>query len=306
MADVKWIKIVTDIFDDEKMQIIDAMPEHDAIIVIWFKLLCLAGKQNNSGVFGGANCLAYNDEMFAAVFRRPLNTVRMAMQTFERLQMVEKIDDVYTIPNWGKHQNLEAIEARREKEKLRQRKYRQAQKQLALTDVDDVSRVTNALRNADVRTLEEELEEEEDIEGDIKSSRRGTPTPAAADEPDLNTVEAYASNNLRNLSSGNMEMLGSFMDDLPDDVIRYGIDVACGNGKPYWNYVAAILQAWVEAGVKTVGDAKAEREKKPKAAPKPQAVTKGDMNYTQHDYTSNDYDWMNGNEDLEKLYGGGA
>ena len=127
-----------------------------------------------------------------------------------------------------------------------------------------------------------------------------------SDEINTNTVEAYASNNLRNLSSGNMEMLGSFMDDLPDDVIRYGIDVACGNGKPYWNYVAAILQAWVEAGVKTVGDAKAEREKKPKAAPKPQAVTKGDMNYTQHDYTSNDYDWMNGNEDLEKLYGGGA
>ncbi len=51
MAEVKWIKIVTDIFDDEKILLIESMPEHDAIIVIWFKLLCMAGKTNNSGVF---------------------------------------------------------------------------------------------------------------------------------------------------------------------------------------------------------------------------------------------------------------
>ena len=43
--DVKWIKIVTDIFDDDKMKLIDAMPEADTIIVIWFKLLAQAGSQ---------------------------------------------------------------------------------------------------------------------------------------------------------------------------------------------------------------------------------------------------------------------
>ena len=31
MADVKWIKIVTDIFDDEKMALIDAMPDRDGV-----------------------------------------------------------------------------------------------------------------------------------------------------------------------------------------------------------------------------------------------------------------------------------
>ena len=48
MADVKWIKITTDIFDDEKILLIETLPDADAIIVIWFKLLCLAGKQNNT------------------------------------------------------------------------------------------------------------------------------------------------------------------------------------------------------------------------------------------------------------------
>ena len=88
MTEVKWIKIVTDIFDDEKILIIESMPEADAMIVIWFKLLCLAGKQNNSGVFTINNRIAYTDEMFSAIFRRPINTVRMALKTFENLGMI--------------------------------------------------------------------------------------------------------------------------------------------------------------------------------------------------------------------------
>ena len=51
MGEVKWIKITTDIFDDEKILLIESLPDADSIIVIWFKLLCLAGKMNNSGVF---------------------------------------------------------------------------------------------------------------------------------------------------------------------------------------------------------------------------------------------------------------
>ena len=62
MGDVKWINIVTDIFDDEKILLIESLPEADSIIVIWFKLLCLAGKQNNSGVFVMSNGLAYTDK----------------------------------------------------------------------------------------------------------------------------------------------------------------------------------------------------------------------------------------------------
>lgn len=59
MSDVKWIKITTDIFDDEKILLIESMPDADSIIVIWFKLLCLAGKMNNSGVFTLNDSLPY-------------------------------------------------------------------------------------------------------------------------------------------------------------------------------------------------------------------------------------------------------
>ena len=68
-SEVKWIKIVTDIFDDEKILLIEAMPDADAIIVIWFKLLCLAGKQNNNGVLVMSDRIPCNDEMLSAIFR---------------------------------------------------------------------------------------------------------------------------------------------------------------------------------------------------------------------------------------------
>ena len=84
----------------------------------------------------------------------------------------------------------------------------------------------------------------------------------------MGTVEAYASGNLECLTPSHMAELGSFKRDLPDDVIRYAIDQACGNGAPRWSYVAAILQGFVESGVKTLGDAKARSARHKRQAQK--------------------------------------
>ena len=131
MAEVKWIKVVTDIFDDEKILLIESLPEADSIIVIWFKLLCLAGKQNNGGVFLMNNKIPYTDDMLATIFRRPPNTVKLALQTFENFGMIEITKGVYTIPNWDKHQDLQKLEMVREQTRKRVAKHRAEQKLLA-------------------------------------------------------------------------------------------------------------------------------------------------------------------------------
>lgn len=141
MADVKWIKICTDIFDDDKILLIESMPEADAIIVIWFKLLCMAGKQNNSGVFMMNERIAYTDEMLATIFRRPINTVRLALKVFEQYGMIEIVDGAITIPNWEKHQSLEKLERNKELNRKRVAAYREKQKKIALSEN------CNALRN---------------------------------------------------------------------------------------------------------------------------------------------------------------
>ena len=130
MSEVKWIKIVTDIFDDEKVLLIETLPEADSILVIWFKLLCLAGKQNNSGVFIMKNGLPYTDKMLSIIFRRKEATVQLALKTFQDFGMVEIVENAITIPNWGKHQNFDKIELKTQYMRNYMRDYREKQKQI--------------------------------------------------------------------------------------------------------------------------------------------------------------------------------
>ena len=134
MADIKWIKITTDIFNDEKMLMIESMPDADSVIVIWFKLLCLAGRDNNNGIMVMNNRLPYTEEMLASIFRRPLNTVRLALSEFEKYGMIEIYDNVITIPNWEKHQNIDGMEKIREQNRVRKQRQREKQRQELLED----------------------------------------------------------------------------------------------------------------------------------------------------------------------------
>lgn len=180
MAEVKWIKIVTDIFDDEKILLIESMPEHDAIIVIWFKLLCMAGKTNNSGVFTLNDKIAYTDEMLATIFRRPKTTVQLALKTFEQFGMIEIVDGVITIPNWGKHQSLDAYERKKERDRENKRRKRAEQKALAQKSDDVVARQSpdTSTDGAKSRSLEEEGEEDKkEIRGRVEENTELPPPP---------------------------------------------------------------------------------------------------------------------------------
>lgn len=173
MADVKWIKIVTDIFDDEKMLLVESMPSADSIIVIWFKLLCLAGRNNNHGVFTLNDRIAYTDEMLATIFRRDLNTVRLALTTFERYGMIEVINDVITIPNWSKHQNLDQLEAKKAYQRNYMREYREKQKQIAMKEDCKTSCKTNS--NANVSSLDKnKIREDKNREEKNKKHKYGS------------------------------------------------------------------------------------------------------------------------------------
>ena len=158
LAEVKWIKIVTDVFDDEKVLLIETLPDADSIIVIWFKLLCLAGKQNNGGVFLMGGRIPYTDEMFATIFRRPLNTVRLALRTFQEYGMVDIIDSTVTIPHWEKHQSLDAYE--QSKEKTRQRVAAHRERQKALIESNVTSNVTEGVTVTDCNAIDKIRKEE--------------------------------------------------------------------------------------------------------------------------------------------------
>src|SRR5699024_8637395 len=114
--------------------------------------------------------LPYTDEMLATIFRRPINTVRLAIKTFEQFEMIEVINNAITIPNWSKHQSLDQLEERKEYMRTYMRDYREKQKQLA--EGKEGSKVNSKVNSkANVNALEVEVEREVDIEGDTTTSK---------------------------------------------------------------------------------------------------------------------------------------
>ena len=138
MANVKWIKIVTDVFDNRKIRQIELMPDSDAILVIWFKILCLAGTINESGMLLLTRDIPYNDEMLANQFNRPINTIRLALDTFRKFGMIETTNNILCVSNWEKYQNIETLDKIREQTRLRVAKHRE-QRKIANSEVCNVT-----------------------------------------------------------------------------------------------------------------------------------------------------------------------
>ena len=162
MAEVKWIKIATDIFDDEKILLIEGLPDAYAIITVWFKLLCLAGKKNNGGVFLMNDKIPYTDKMLATIFRMNESTVKLALNAFEQFKMIEIVEGIITIPNWNKHQTLDAYERKKKRDRLYQEERRAKQRALIEKSSDKSSERTSYVAVSDI-DKEEDKEKDNNI-----------------------------------------------------------------------------------------------------------------------------------------------
>jgi predicted phage replisome organizer/uncharacterized phage protein (TIGR02220 family) len=106
------------------------MPERDTILVVWMKLLTLAGKSNKSGYLLFSDNIPYNEEMISTIFNRPINSIRLAISTFKRFGMISvengsenQEDEIFYITNWEKHQNIAAMNIIKENRKQRNTRY---------------------------------------------------------------------------------------------------------------------------------------------------------------------------------------
>jgi len=168
MSEVKWIKIKVDLFNDEKIQLIETMPDADTIIVIWFKLLALAGIKNDGGIIRMNDKMAYTDDMLATIFRRKLSVVILALEIFRKYDMIDIVDNKILITNWEKHQNVDGLDKIKLQNKERQQKYRDNQKTLLLEskeknkEIDSKNKskretVMNTLHNVTVKPVKKKF-----------------------------------------------------------------------------------------------------------------------------------------------------
>ena len=127
MAEIKWIKLFTNVFDNRKIKMIQSLPDGDSIVVIWFQLLCLAGNINDDGNIYFTEEVPYTEQMLATQFNKPLALIQFAIKTFLQFNMMDVVDDIYHISNWQKYQNIDGMEKVREQNRIRKQNQRERQ-----------------------------------------------------------------------------------------------------------------------------------------------------------------------------------
>lgn len=263
MAEIKWIKICTDLFDDEKILLIDGMEDRDSIIVIWVKLLCLAGKQNNNGVFMIGGKMPYTDEMLATIFHRPLETVQKAMTVFETFGMVEVVEGVFTLPNWEKHQSLEQFEKNKEKTRKRVAEHRARQKEKIDGNVTVTPDVTQCNNDGNVTVtqcngdrIDKNRLDKKRIEVVEVSKKHNLHSNGDGDATAAEIYQSFESEFGRPLTPTELDKIAGWLADekLNANLILHCLKTAVLRNKRSLQYIDSVLQSWADEGLHTVDE----------------------------------------------------
>lgn len=161
MAEIKWIKLTTDMFDNRKIKFLRKLPDGNNIVLIWVMLLTMAGRCNAGGMIFLTENIPYTPKMLADELDFEENTVKLALGALENIGMVTTTRGHFAIAGWDQHQNVEGMEKVREQNRLAQQRLRARRKQLEVGK-DDVSYDSNmTVTQCHATDIEEDKEKEE-------------------------------------------------------------------------------------------------------------------------------------------------
>ena len=192
MAEIKWVKLTTDMFDNRKIKHLRRLPEGNNIVLIWVMLLTMAGRCNSGGMIFLTENIPYTPKMLADELDFEESTVILALKSLEQLNMVVTDGGFFSIAGWNEYQNIEGMDKIREQNRIRQKKWYDKQKELP--------NVIPNVRVTQPNATEEDIEEEKDIDKDkeVKKRRKKSKdfTP-----PTLEEVEAYCKSRNNNVDA---------------------------------------------------------------------------------------------------------
>lgn len=168
MADVKWVKLTTDMFDNRKIKHLRKLPEGNNIVLIWVMLLTMAGRCNSGGLIFLTENIPYTPKMLADELDFEENTVIFALQVLEQLEMIVTDNGFFAIAGWEEYQNTDRLAEIREYNRLAQKKSREKRKALKGVN-DNVNDNVNDKSMTSQSCQDIEEEEETELEKEIHS-----------------------------------------------------------------------------------------------------------------------------------------
>ena len=187
MAEVKWIKLNVDLFDNPKIKYLRKQPQGDRLALIWVMLLTKAGRCNDDGRIYLTEEMPYTAKTLAQELGFSEKLMAQALETMERLGMVAFPEEGLYLPGFAEHQSLDALEKVREQTRERVARYREKKQ-------NDAS-VTGNVTVTQCNGIDIEEEREEEKECVEKKTAADKPPKKKFTPPSIEDVLDYAREN---------------------------------------------------------------------------------------------------------------
>ena len=164
MANLQWLKLSTNFFDNNKIKLLEGEKDGDTLIRVWIQLLTIAMKCNYQGRLSITEEKPMTVDEFSKIMGKSKKKITKCLEKFEELKMIIIEDNFYKIKNWSKYQSADKLEEIRLQNCLRQQKYREKKK-----SEKEKSNVTVTQRNTkEEKKIRNKIEKEGDENSNYK------------------------------------------------------------------------------------------------------------------------------------------
>lgn len=272
MADNKkyyYLKLKENFFESDEAIILESMPDGYIYSNILLKLYLRSLK--NDGLLMFNNLIPYNAQMLATITRHQVGTIEKAIQIFRDLQLIEILDNgaIYMT-------NIQNFVGKSSSQADYMRNYRE--KKGGLTNVNQNSYI-----------CEPEIEIEKDKKIDINIDKE----LELEQEKEDRFVDVVEANLGRGLVKFEFDMVNDYLigQNVSKDLFLEAVKVAVANNVRKFNYIARILDNWINDGIKTPEQAyQAQRDFKAKKVNKAMQSQSNVPSWSNPNYQDPTYD----------------
>lgn len=256
MSGIQWIKLSVNMFDDEKIKLLEKMPEGNQMLIVWIRLLALAGKTNDKGRIYLNENVPYTEDMLATLFNRDVGIIRVTLHTLQGFGMIQKTENgLIEIENWEKHQNVDGMERVREQTRKRVEKHREAMRQNRIASGDSKGDKECNVTSSVTVTQSNAIDIDKELDKDININNS-----------DLNFKDFWEQNGFGMMLPIEQEKLLAWVDDFSGnrEIVFKALEVTSEQGanKRNYAYVNKILRNWESRGFKTIADVDAAEKQR--------------------------------------------
>lgn len=228
MAD--WVKLSTNMFDNKKIKQIEVAPKGKQILLLWVRLICLAGTINDGGKIYITKGVPYTNKALAIELNESVPVVDAAMKLFAEYKMIDFADDhSFCLTGWEKHQNVEGLEKIREQNRLRKQRQRER-------DKENLSQDDNVTSHDMSRDQSREVTQQNKNKNKSKNNNNNSGNFVTQ-----NVTQVYEQK--IGLMNGKIaEQLASLLEQYGEDRVIKGIEIAYERGARTIGYIAKCVE----------------------------------------------------------------